>query len=318
MPAPAAAPTPAPGAVSEPARQSACAGPRRFASSEPLGGAELRGAPVHPPRPSLLGEPLKAPSKRAAAGLARLGLETVGDLLEHLPSDSREARTVAGLTAGRAGDGDRRGALDPRAAGAAPGHATAGRSDRVRHERLDARDLLQPALAGRSLPAGDAAAAARQARRARRLRRLPPRACERGAGRLAAGAARRDRRAAGGIGRALPGGGGDHLHGDPHARAGGTRARSPSCPSSWPAARGPRRGCPIAPPRSPRCTSRADPATRRPDGGGWPSTTCCSRSSCSCAAAPSATRAGGRHRARRGADAERALARARAAVRPDR
>ncbi|HEV3045966.1 MAG TPA: DEAD/DEAH box helicase, partial [Solirubrobacteraceae bacterium] len=35
-----------------------------------------------------------------AAGLRALGLETVGDLLEHLPSDSREARTVAALRAG--------------------------------------------------------------------------------------------------------------------------------------------------------------------------------------------------------------------------
>ena len=36
--------------------------------------------------------------------------------------------------------------------------------------------LLQPALAGRALPAGHEAAAARQGRRPRRLRRLPPRA----------------------------------------------------------------------------------------------------------------------------------------------
>ena len=35
-----------------------------------------------------------------AAGMQTLGLRTVGDLLEHLPSDSREARTVAALRAG--------------------------------------------------------------------------------------------------------------------------------------------------------------------------------------------------------------------------
>ena len=35
-----------------------------------------------------------------AAGMRALGLRTVGELLEHLPSDSREARTVAALRAG--------------------------------------------------------------------------------------------------------------------------------------------------------------------------------------------------------------------------
>jgi len=35
-----------------------------------------------------------------ATALGTLGLETVGDLLEHLPTDSREARTVAALKAG--------------------------------------------------------------------------------------------------------------------------------------------------------------------------------------------------------------------------
>jgi ATP-dependent DNA helicase RecG len=88
-PAPAAAVS-APGA----------SGPIAFASAEPLAARQLRDAPVRWPRPSRLAEPLKAPSKRAAAGLRRLGLENVGDLLAHLPSDSREARTVAGLRAG--------------------------------------------------------------------------------------------------------------------------------------------------------------------------------------------------------------------------
>src|SRR5258708_23820548 len=75
-------------------------GPFAFASAEPLAARQLRDAPLRWPRPSRLAEPLKAPSKRAAAGLRRLGLENVGDLLAHLPSDSREARTVAGLRAG--------------------------------------------------------------------------------------------------------------------------------------------------------------------------------------------------------------------------
>jgi ATP-dependent DNA helicase RecG len=71
-----------------------------FASTQALTREELLAAPVRWPRPSRLDRALKAPGKKAAAGLSTLGLETVGDLLEHLPSDSREARTVANLKAG--------------------------------------------------------------------------------------------------------------------------------------------------------------------------------------------------------------------------
>lgn len=52
------------------------------------------------PRPSRLEAPLKAASPKATEGLHTLGLHTVGDLLEHLPRASREARTVAALRAG--------------------------------------------------------------------------------------------------------------------------------------------------------------------------------------------------------------------------
>jgi ATP-dependent DNA helicase RecG len=76
------------------------AGPVAFGSVQPLAPEELREAPVRWPRPSRLEAPLKVASKRAAAGLAKLGLQTVGDLLAHLPSDSREARTIAGLQEG--------------------------------------------------------------------------------------------------------------------------------------------------------------------------------------------------------------------------
>ncbi len=71
-----------------------------FASTHPLTREELLAAPVRWPRPSRLERPLPAPGKRVAAGLHTLGLETVGELLEHLPSDSREARTVAALRSG--------------------------------------------------------------------------------------------------------------------------------------------------------------------------------------------------------------------------
>jgi ATP-dependent DNA helicase RecG len=71
-----------------------------FASTRSLARDELIEAPVRWPRPSRLQRPLEIAGKRMLAGMRSLGLETVGDLLEHLPSDSREARTVKGLRAG--------------------------------------------------------------------------------------------------------------------------------------------------------------------------------------------------------------------------
>jgi ATP-dependent DNA helicase RecG len=74
--------------------------PFAFASAAGLTDGELAAAPLRWPRPSRLAAPLEPAGKRMAAGLAALGLETVGQLLEHLPVDSREARNVAGLRAG--------------------------------------------------------------------------------------------------------------------------------------------------------------------------------------------------------------------------
>jgi ATP-dependent DNA helicase RecG len=73
---------------------------REFASTRALSRAELLQAPVRWPRPSRLELPLQATGKRIVAGLHALGIQSVGDLLEHLPSDSREARTIAALRAG--------------------------------------------------------------------------------------------------------------------------------------------------------------------------------------------------------------------------
>src|SRR5205823_12304616 len=73
---------------------------RAFASRRRLTDAELLGAPLRWPRPSRLEAELAIPAKRMAAAMRSLGLHTVGDLLEHLPSDSREARTVGALRAG--------------------------------------------------------------------------------------------------------------------------------------------------------------------------------------------------------------------------
>ncbi len=73
---------------------------RAFASGEPLPRERLLAAPVRWPRPSRLTAPLPLSGKRMAAGAGALGLHTVGDLLQHLPSDSRESRTLAELRAG--------------------------------------------------------------------------------------------------------------------------------------------------------------------------------------------------------------------------
>ena len=72
--------------------------PVSFASSEPLTAADLRaeGGP-RLPRPSLLAAPLTVTPAPAAKGAERLGLLTVGDLLEHLPRDRSQARTIAEL-----------------------------------------------------------------------------------------------------------------------------------------------------------------------------------------------------------------------------
>src|ERR1035437_9386781 len=74
--------------------------PVAFATTLGLTRAELLAAPVRWPRPSRLAAPLAPASKKMAAGMRALGLETVGDLLEHLPTDSRQARTVGALRDG--------------------------------------------------------------------------------------------------------------------------------------------------------------------------------------------------------------------------
>jgi ATP-dependent DNA helicase RecG len=74
---------------------------RAFASAEPLPDAQLAAAgPPRYPRPSRLATPLAVTPAKAAKAAEQLGLHTVGDLLEHLPRDRREARTVAALTPG--------------------------------------------------------------------------------------------------------------------------------------------------------------------------------------------------------------------------
>jgi ATP-dependent DNA helicase RecG len=76
---------------------------KRFASTEELSAEEALAADVRSiPRPSRLAEPIRA-SETVAKGLAALGIETHGDLIEHLPHthhDRRDVRTVATLGVG--------------------------------------------------------------------------------------------------------------------------------------------------------------------------------------------------------------------------
>src|SRR5947209_4802032 len=74
--------------------------PTGFASKVPLDAAEYAAAPIHYPQPSRLTAPLKLGGPKAAKAAESLGLHTVGDLLEHLPRDRRDARTVADLVRG--------------------------------------------------------------------------------------------------------------------------------------------------------------------------------------------------------------------------
>jgi ATP-dependent DNA helicase RecG len=71
-----------------------------FATSHPLDPAELNAAPVRSPRPSVLQRPLILEGAKARQAAQALGLLTVGDLLEHMPRDRREARAVADLVPG--------------------------------------------------------------------------------------------------------------------------------------------------------------------------------------------------------------------------
>jgi ATP-dependent DNA helicase RecG len=71
-----------------------------FSESRELAPNELAEAPVRYPRPSALTVRLRFDHAKAEKAAAGLGLVTVGDLLQHLPRDRREARSVAQLVSG--------------------------------------------------------------------------------------------------------------------------------------------------------------------------------------------------------------------------
>jgi ATP-dependent DNA helicase RecG len=74
--------------------------PIAFATTTELRPEELASAPIRYPAPRQLERPLHVNGAKAAQAAASLGLHTVGDLLEHLPRDRREARTLADLVQG--------------------------------------------------------------------------------------------------------------------------------------------------------------------------------------------------------------------------
>jgi ATP-dependent DNA helicase RecG len=71
--------------------------PKAFASADDLDAAALSAAPVRWPRPSRLDEPVTWKPRPAAEAAESLGLTTVGALLDYLPRDSGEARTISEL-----------------------------------------------------------------------------------------------------------------------------------------------------------------------------------------------------------------------------
>ncbi len=124
--------------------------PTAFATATELTPDELAAAPVRYPSPRQWGRDLRLQGAKAAQGANSLGLHTVGDLLEHLPRDRREARAVAELVAGEAAtivvEVRRIAARPVRRRGMRPlVEATVGDATGTR-----ARDVLQPAVAGAS------------------------------------------------------------------------------------------------------------------------------------------------------------------------
>ena len=74
--------------------------PRGLGDGAPLNHDQLIGAPLRWPSEKALAERPKFGGRKAEEGAEHLGLTTVGALLEHLPRDRREARTIAALVPG--------------------------------------------------------------------------------------------------------------------------------------------------------------------------------------------------------------------------
>jgi ATP-dependent DNA helicase RecG len=74
--------------------------PTAFADTRELTPEELASAPIRYPAPQQLERPLQLKGAKAAQAAAGLGLATVADLLEHLPRDRRDARSISELIEG--------------------------------------------------------------------------------------------------------------------------------------------------------------------------------------------------------------------------
>jgi ATP-dependent DNA helicase RecG len=72
--------------------------PLAFAEPRELSAEDLLASPARLPRPSRLLEPLIIKNPTAQGAAESLGLETVGDLLDHLPRATGEARTIGELS----------------------------------------------------------------------------------------------------------------------------------------------------------------------------------------------------------------------------
>ncbi len=256
--------------------------PTAFASSRPLPDDELAGAPVRYPRPSRLARELSVDGRKAAQAAGSLGLNTVGDLLEHLPRDRREARAVARLVPGESATV----VVEVRAISSRPVRrrgmrplveaTVADDSGPMKATFFNQPWLVQP------LPGRDAPGPPRQVRGAQPLPRPGPRADRRGGGRTATRSRTTRRPRASRRPRSW-------------RWSARTRARSPTSSSRSRRCCGPTSACPSAAARSPPSTSRAT-ASRRSAGAGWRSRSCCSRSSRCCAGAGCAVAARPRRR----------------------
>ena len=262
---------------------------RDRASAHNVHAARCQSSSLHPSRSPMSGWPLRRfatrvrpgsprscevePAPAAKAALA-LGLETVGDLLEHLPRDRREARTVA--------------ALGPGETATVVVEVRSIRSRPVRRRGM--RPLVEATVADETGPMKvtffNQPWLEKKYGPGTRLV-LHGKYEGRNRFRVSSHAPTSEALGGGGRRRALPGHRGHLLDADPRARARAPRAQSPTSSSRCRPHCAPPRSCPTArPPSTPRTS-----ASTRPGAVGSPSTSCCCSSSRCCAAGPAAARA---------------------------
>ena len=237
---------------------------KAFGSSE-----SLEAEAASRPRPSVLESPLEIKPVRAAKAAEALGLETVGDLIEHFPfrhEERREARPIASL--GPEEDVTVIGEVRSISSRRARGRLTIQTAKIVDETGPDEGGLVQPAVARRPAPGGHPGRAARP------LPGAQPRA-----DRLGVRARRRTGGHTTGVVPVYPAT--EQLKSTKirelvwNQRGRRSSTSSSRCPPGcgWPS------GCPIAPPRSTRSTSRTT-RTRSPRRGAGSRSRSCSCSSC--------------------------------------